>query len=57
MEHKTEILLTGLAFPEAPRWHGDRLWFTDQHARRVMTVKLDGQAKNAYWKPTIYRAD
>ncbi|CAE6512219.1 gluconolactonase [Nitrosomonas nitrosa] len=45
MEHKTETLLTGLAFPEAPRWHGDRLWFTDQHARRVMTVKLDGQAE------------
>lgn len=45
MKHDTEILLTGLAFPEAPRWRGDRLWFTDQHARRVMTVKTDGQAE------------
>lgn len=45
MRHDIEILLTGLAFPEAPRWRGDRLWFTDQHARRVMTVKPDGQAE------------
>ncbi|MDO8844438.1 SMP-30/gluconolactonase/LRE family protein [Methylicorpusculum sp.] len=45
MKHDTDILLTGLAFPEAPRWRSDRLWFTDQHARRVMTVKPDGQAE------------
>ncbi|WAK03935.1 SMP-30/gluconolactonase/LRE family protein [Methylobacter sp. YRD-M1] len=41
----TEVLVTGLVFPEAPRWRGDRLWFTDQHARRVMTVTPDGQAE------------
>lgn len=41
----TEILLTGLVFPESPRWRQDRLWFADQHARRVMTVTPDGQAE------------
>ncbi|WP_074906644.1 SMP-30/gluconolactonase/LRE family protein [Nitrosomonas communis] len=43
MNSDTEILLAGLAFPESPRWRENRLWFTDQHARRVLTVTLDGQ--------------
>lgn len=42
---QTDILLEGLAFPEAPRWKNDALWFTDQHARKVMTVSLDGKSK------------
>lgn len=37
------LLLDGLAFPEAPRWRGDRLWFSDQHAREVVTVDLEGR--------------
>ncbi len=41
----TEILVQGLAFPEAPRWRDNQLWFTDQHARRIMSVTLDGQAE------------
>lgn len=36
----TTVAATGLAFPEGPRWHDGRLWFTDQHARAIMT--LDG---------------
>lgn len=40
-----EILLTGLSFPEAPRWHDNRLWFTDQHARKIMAVTSTGQAE------------
>jgi sugar lactone lactonase YvrE len=43
MNSDTEILLAGLAFPESPRWRENRLWFTDQHARQVLTVTLDGQ--------------
>jgi sugar lactone lactonase YvrE len=43
MSSDTEILLAGLAFPESPRWRENRLWFTDQHARQVLTVTLDGQ--------------
>ncbi|MCX7176235.1 MAG: SMP-30/gluconolactonase/LRE family protein [Proteobacteria bacterium] len=44
MELTTEILLEGLAFPESPRWHDDRLWFSDMHARQVMSVGADGVA-------------
>ena len=38
----TEVLLDGLVFPEGPRWHVDRLWFSDMYGKRVMTVGLDG---------------
>jgi YD repeat-containing protein len=33
---------TGLAFGEGPRWHDDRLWFSDMHAHRVMTMDTEG---------------
>ena len=45
MNIDTSILLEGLAFPEAPRWHDSRLWFTDQHARQVSAVNLDGHSQ------------
>ncbi len=41
----TEILLDGLAFPEGPRWRDGKLWFSDMHSQRVMTVDLDGRAE------------
>ncbi len=41
---KPEVLLAGLTFPEAPRWRGDKLWFSDFYSHRVMTVGLDGRA-------------
>ncbi len=40
--YETEISATGLAFPEGPRWHEDRLWFTDQHARRIYAMQTAG---------------
>jgi sugar lactone lactonase YvrE len=45
MTDDTEVLVTGLVFPESPRWRKDRLWFADQHARRIMTVTPDGRAE------------
>jgi sugar lactone lactonase YvrE len=41
----TRVLVDGLAFPEDPRWHEDKLWFSDIHARQVMTVDIDGKAE------------
>lgn len=38
-------LLAGLAFPEGPRWHDDRLWFSDMHQHRVFAVDLDGNTE------------
>lgn len=38
-----QILLDGLTFPEAPRWHDGKLWFSDFYSHRVLTVGLDGR--------------
>ncbi|GMT41464.1 MAG: gluconolaconase [bacterium] len=43
-EAQSHVLIDGLAFPEAPRWRNDRLWFTDQHARQIRWVDLNGQS-------------
>jgi len=34
--------LEGLAFPEAPRWHEERLWFSDMGLGAVFSADLDG---------------
>ena len=38
-----ETLLDGLTFPEGPRWHQNRLWFSDFYNHRVVAVGLDGR--------------
>ena len=38
----TTVLAEGLRFPEGPRWHDGRLFFSDQHDRRVLAVSVDG---------------
>ena len=48
---KTEILLDGLGFPEGPRWHDGKLWFSDMGMCRVMTVDLDGNAETVVEVP------
>lgn len=40
-----QTLLDGLTFPEAPRWHQGRLWFSDFYNYRVVAVGLDGKAE------------
>jgi len=43
MDLETTVLLDGLVFPEAPRWHDGKLWFSDLLAHQVRTVDLDGR--------------
>jgi len=38
----TTTLVEGLQFPEGPRWHDGKLWFSDMNAGKVMTVDLSG---------------
>ena len=40
---ETQILMNGLAFPESPRWHDDRLWFSDWGAHEVIALDADGR--------------
>jgi sugar lactone lactonase YvrE len=37
-----QVLLTGLAFPESPRWHDGRLWFANWGTGEVIAVDANG---------------
>jgi len=39
---EVKTLLTGLAMGESPRWHEDRLWFSDWGAQEIVVADLDG---------------
>ena len=41
----TTALLTGRGLVESPRWHGDRLYFSDWSAGEVLAVGLDGRSE------------
>ncbi len=41
-ELTTSVLVEGLRFPEGPRWHDDQLYFSDQHAGRVLALTPTG---------------
>ena len=47
----TETVLDGLAFPEGPRWRDGRLWFSDQHDHRVVSMLPDGAVKLRLYVP------
>src|SRR6266513_4806930 len=40
---KVRTLLAELAMGESPRWHENRLWFSDWGAQEIVTVDLDGK--------------
>lgn len=40
--YQARVVADGLAFPEGPRWHDGRFWFTDQHAHKVLAMTADG---------------
>lgn len=55
-------VLEGLAFPEGPRWHDGRLWFSDMHADVVLAldpatgeaeqiVTVDHRPSGLGWRP------
>src|SRR5258706_14847936 len=42
---KIQTLLTDLAFPESPRWHQGRLWFSNWGMHEIVAVDLDGKSE------------
>jgi sugar lactone lactonase YvrE len=40
-----QALLTGRGLVESPRWHGDRLYFSDWSAGEVVAVDLEGRSE------------
>jgi sugar lactone lactonase YvrE len=42
---EVRVLLSGLVFGEQPRWHEDRLWFSDWGTQEVIAVDLQGNSE------------
>lgn len=40
-----KVLLDRLAFPEGPRWHDGKLFFSDMHAHKVLSVDSNGKSE------------
>jgi sugar lactone lactonase YvrE len=40
-----QVLISGLAFGESPRWHEDRLWLADWGSKEIIAVDLEGKAE------------
>ena len=57
----TRTIVEGLAFAEAPRWHGGKLWFSDFYTHKVQcvdengkletVVEVEGQPSGLGWLP------
>jgi sugar lactone lactonase YvrE len=43
MPSKPELLVDGVDFGEGPRWHDDRLWYSDFYQRAIYAVTADGE--------------
>jgi sugar lactone lactonase YvrE len=39
------VILSGLAYVESPRWHGDRLWFAHWGTDEIIAVDLEGTSE------------
>jgi sugar lactone lactonase YvrE len=48
---KAEILMTGVAMGESPRWHENRLWFSDWGAQEILAVDSNGKSEVAVRVP------
>jgi sugar lactone lactonase YvrE len=51
MARSPRLLIDDLVFPEAPRWHDGRLWVSDQHAREIFAVDLEGRRETILGVP------
>jgi sugar lactone lactonase YvrE len=43
--NEQRTVMTGIVFGEQPRWHEDRLWFSDWGKREVVAVDLEGNSE------------
>lgn len=42
MDLKPRTIVEGMTYTESPRWHGDRIWFSDFFTNRVHSATADG---------------
>jgi sugar lactone lactonase YvrE len=48
-----QILLTGLALGESPRWHDGHLWFSNWGAQEIVATDLDGNSEVVVRMPSF----
>lgn len=53
MKMKTTVLANNLRFPEGPRWHEGKLWFSDYSTQRIMNVDLNGNVQTVVTLPDL----
>jgi len=53
MHDPLEVLTTGLAFGESPRWHAGRLWLANWGAQEVVALTSDGKREVMAQVPTF----
>lgn len=51
MDTATTVVVDGLAFPEGPRWHDGRLFFSDMHQRVVLATTTGGEVERVVEVP------
>jgi sugar lactone lactonase YvrE len=49
---EVNTLLSGLVVGESPRWHANRLWFSNWGAQEIIVVDLDGNSQVMVHVPT-----
>jgi sugar lactone lactonase YvrE len=50
---KLHTLMTGIVLGESPRWHEDRLWFSDWGSRELITLDLHGRSDVVLRMPSL----
>jgi sugar lactone lactonase YvrE len=50
---KTTVLVDNLKFPEGPRWHEGKLWFSDYSTNQIMNVNLNGNVQTVVEVPDL----
>jgi sugar lactone lactonase YvrE len=46
-----DVLVSGLAMGESPRWHDGRLWLSDWGAQEILAIDLDGHKESVTHTP------
>jgi sugar lactone lactonase YvrE len=44
LSSEAQVLMSGLVFGEQPRWHEERLWFSDWGTQEVIAVDVEGNS-------------
>ena len=50
---KLQTLMTGIVFGESPRWHDERLWFSDWGTQEIIAVDLEGKSEVVVRMPSF----